>query len=100
MKSGLRLVAFPDKLNSENGMLRFVQKNVISQPQNIGKWDYSPVNFMLLAGIIQQVSGESYRQYFTDNIIRPWHLNHTGFVFNMAHRRATHKAIKTVIWLT
>ncbi|MGN1292631.1 MAG: serine hydrolase domain-containing protein [Levilactobacillus brevis] len=88
MKSGLRLVAFPDKLNSENSMLRFVQKNVISQPRNIGKWDYSPVNFMLLAGIIQQVSGESYRQYFTDNIIRPWHLNHTGFVFNMAHRRA------------
>ncbi|MFC6274224.1 serine hydrolase domain-containing protein [Levilactobacillus tangyuanensis] len=86
MKSGLTLSAFPDKLESENGMLKFVLQNVNSQPKKIGKWNYSPVNFMLLAGIIEQVSGQSYRQYFTENIIRPWHLNHTGFVFNMRHR--------------
>ncbi|WP_203637402.1 serine hydrolase domain-containing protein [Levilactobacillus wangkuiensis] len=88
MKSGLTLEAFPDTLNSENGMIKFILSNIISQPRDIGRWNYSPVNFMLLAGIIQQVSGESYRQYFTENIIEPWNLNHTGFVFKMAHRRA------------
>ncbi|MFC6291043.1 serine hydrolase domain-containing protein [Levilactobacillus angrenensis] len=88
MKSGLTLEAFPDSLNSENGMIKFILHHIISQPATIGKWDYSPVNFMLLAGIIQQVTGESYRQYFTENIIEPWHLHHTGFVFNMAHRAA------------
>ncbi|MFC6260735.1 serine hydrolase domain-containing protein [Levilactobacillus fujinensis] len=87
MKSGLTLEAFPNKLNSENGMLKFILKNVISRPSQIGKWDYSPVNFMLLAGIIQQVTGESYRQYFTENIIQPWGLKHTGFVFKMAHSK-------------
>lgn len=88
MKSGLSLEAFPNSLNSEDGMIKFVLHHIISQPQNIGKWNYAPVNFMLLAGIIQQVTGESYRQYFTENIIEPWHLHHTGFVFNMAHRKA------------
>lgn len=88
MKSGLTLEAFPNTLNSEDGMIKFILTHIISQPRNIGKWDYSPVNFMLLAGIIQQVTGESYRQYFTENIIVPWQLKHTGFVFNMEHKRA------------
>ncbi|WP_125583671.1 serine hydrolase domain-containing protein [Levilactobacillus cerevisiae] len=88
MKSGLSLEAFPNTLNSEDGMIKFILNHIISQPRDIGKWNYAPVNFMLLAGIIQQVSGESYRQYFTENITEPWHLNHTGFVFNMAHKKA------------
>lgn len=84
MKSGLTLVAFPNSLSSENGMIKFVLKHVISQPARIGRWDYSPVNFMLLAGIIQEVTGQSYRQYFTENILQPWKLQHSGFVFNMS----------------
>jgi len=87
MKSGLTLTAFPDSLNSERGMVRFILRNVLSNPKAIGKWDYSPVNFMLLAGIIEKVTGQSYRQYFTENIIQPWHLTHTGFVFQMDQRR-------------
>ena len=83
MKSGLRLEAFPNQLKTEDAMIKFILENVISNPAKIGQWDYSPVNFMLLAGIIQQVSGQSYRQYFTENIIQPWGLKHSGFVFNM-----------------
>jgi len=82
MKSGLTLEAFPENLNSENGMIKFILKHIITNPGKVGQWDYSPVNFMLLAGIIQQVSGQSYRQYFTDNIIKPWNLKQTGFVFD------------------
>ena len=84
MKSGLTLPAFPNKLHSEKGMIRFILTNVVSRPAQIGKGDYSPVNFMLLSGIIQKTSGESYRRYFTQNITDAWHLKHTGFVFNMA----------------
>lgn len=84
MKSGLTLSAFPDNLHSEQGMIRFILTNVVSRPSQIGKWDYSPVNFMLLSGIIEKVSHQSYRHYFTTNITRAWNLKHTGFVFNMA----------------
>lgn len=83
MKSGLTLTAFPTKVHSEKGMIKFILANVISRPDRIGKWDYAPVNFMLLSGIIAKVSGQSYRHYFTTNITDAWHLKHTGFVFNM-----------------
>ncbi|MCW3779568.1 serine hydrolase domain-containing protein [Levilactobacillus namurensis] len=86
MKSGLYLEAFPNKLTNENQMIKFVLQHVISTPSKIGRWEYSPVNYMLIAGIIQQVSGQSYRQYFTENIIQPWGLTHTGFVFKMNHQ--------------
>lgn len=84
MKSGLTLSAFPAKLRSEKGMIKFILANVVSRPAQIGKWDYSPVNFMLLSGIIEKVSHQSYRHYFNENITKAWKLKHTGFVFNMA----------------
>lgn len=87
MKSGLTLEAFPDKLHSENGMIKFILKNVISNPAKIGQWNYAPVNYMLLAGIIQKVSGQSYQRYFTQNITQAFGLTHTGFVFNMNRQR-------------
>lgn len=87
MKSGLTLEAFPNQLSSEKGMVKFILQNIISEPTKIGQWDYSPVNYMLLAGIIQKVSGQSYRQYFTQNVTQAFGLKHTGFVFNVAHRR-------------
>ena len=84
MKSGLTLTAFPTQVHSEKGMIKFILANVISRPERIGKWDYAPVNFMLLSGIVAKVSGQSYQRYFTTNITDAWRLKHTGFVFNMA----------------
>ncbi|WP_261810665.1 serine hydrolase domain-containing protein [Levilactobacillus humaensis] len=86
MKSGLVLTAFPNSIRTEQQMIKFILNNVVSQPAKIGRWHYSPVNFMLLAGIIQKVSGESYQDYFTKNIIDAGNLQHSGFVFNMANR--------------
>ncbi|QMU07303.1 serine hydrolase domain-containing protein [Levilactobacillus suantsaii] len=83
MKSGLTFTAFPNRVRSEKQMLKFILQNVVSDPDKIGQWNYSPVNFMLLAGIIQKVSGQSYRQYFTTNITQAFGLHHTGFTFNM-----------------
>lgn len=87
MKSGLVLEAFPNHLTSQDEMIKFVLTHVISRPGAIGRWNYSPVNFMLLAGIIQQVSGQSYETYFQQNILQPWGLNHSGFVFDMAKQQ-------------
>ncbi|CAJ1226981.1 serine hydrolase domain-containing protein [Levilactobacillus zymae] len=87
MKSGLTLVPFPDDLHSETGMIKFILKNVNSDPAKIGQWNYAPVNYMLLAGIIRKVSGQSYQQYFTQNITQAFGLKHTGFVFNMNRQR-------------
>ena len=48
-------------------------------PQGIGKYTYSNSNFYLLAEIIKSVTGETYQNYITKNIITPLGLTNTDF---------------------
>jgi len=41
------------------------------------KYSYSNSNYVLLAGIIEKVSGQSYREYLKENIFDPLGMNHT-----------------------
>lgn len=48
-------------------------------PRGVGNYYYSNSNFYLLAEIIKSVSGISYQQYITNNIILPLGLTNTDF---------------------
>jgi len=50
-----------------------------SNPVGIGNYQYSNANFYVLADIIQSVSGVSYQNYITNNIIAPLGLINTDF---------------------
>lgn len=48
-------------------------------PRGVGNYYYSNSNFTLLAEIIKSVSGVSYQDYITNNIINPLGLKNTDF---------------------
>jgi CubicO group peptidase (beta-lactamase class C family) len=50
-----------------------------ANPRGVGNYNYSNANFYLLAEIIQSVSGMSYQNYITKNIISPLGLSNTNF---------------------
>ena len=47
------------------------------------RFTYSNTNYVLLAMIIEKVSGQSFPEYMRDNIFRPLQMNHT-YVFTLA----------------
>ncbi len=53
------------------------------------KFNYSAEGFNLLAILIETISGESYEEFMTNNIITPTRLNNTGFWgFETSHELA------------
>jgi D-alanyl-D-alanine carboxypeptidase len=50
-----------------------------ASPAGVGNYSYSNSNFYLLAEIIKSVSGGSYQDYVTNNIINPLGLTNTDF---------------------
>lgn len=45
-----------------------------------GTYNYQDINYVLLEGIVSQVSGMSYQQYITNNFLKPNNLNDVKFV--------------------
>jgi D-alanyl-D-alanine carboxypeptidase len=45
---------------------------------------YSNLNYMLLGAVIEAVSGRSYESYISEEILKPLHMEQTGFVYSEA----------------
>tara|TARA_R110002051_G_scaffold181774_1_gene251274 strand:+ start:45492 stop:46844 length:1353 start_codon:yes stop_codon:yes gene_type:complete len=54
----------------------FKTKELLFDPGT--KYEYSNCNFVLLAHIIEQVTGESYEKYMQDNVFEPLGMGNTG----------------------
>lgn len=50
------------------------------------KWRYQAINFILLAGIIEKVSHQTYPHLFQKQIINRLHLKHTAFAYALPNR--------------
>ncbi|WP_125604611.1 serine hydrolase domain-containing protein [Lapidilactobacillus bayanensis] len=63
----------------------------IYNPQMHHKWHYQAINFILIAGIIEKVSHQTYSQLFQKQIIDKLHLKHTAFAYALPenYQRAT-----------
>lgn len=88
MTSGLslsRLKFKGNKLTSAQ-LLKRVIENVKFNSNNIGKWSYQPVNFMILSEIIEKVSGTTYAQLFNKLYTKKLGLNETEMAFNKIKR--------------
>ena len=68
---------------NDKQFLQYTIEKVKINPQMIGKLHYQPVNFVLLAGIIQRENHMSYYKYFEQNIIKPLGLRYSYFYQNM-----------------
>ena len=77
MTSGLQMKGFNSQGGTEEDTIKYALNTVTYAP--LSKWNYSAVNYTLLAGIIRQLTGRSYQDYFTSQIITKLNLEHTGF---------------------
>lgn len=53
------------------------------QPQWYNKMTYQPINYVLMAGILEQVTGQSYQELFEKGIAEPLNLNDTTFGYDL-----------------
>lgn len=84
MTSGLILKGDvgPYKVLSDPGIIDADISNIKFSKFFYGKWNYSPVNFNLLSGILEKVTGDSYQKQFTDTFIKKLNLKHTVFAYD------------------
>lgn len=88
MNSGLSTkgVVTP-KFTDDAQLIKENINKLIIKPQDYGKYRYTPVNYLLLAGIAEKVSHESYETLFKKQYVRQTHLKHTKMAYEIAHKR-------------
>lgn len=74
---------------SEAGAIRWAEAQIDFTPrQGTNSFNYNNANYILLAGIIRKVTGQSYRANLKKRILKPCHLRHT-FVYDDISREIT-----------
>jgi len=89
MTTGYRLNDGSKDTLAESQIVNYAVDHLDYYPDKDGRFNYSSVNFLLLAGIIRKVTGKSYQDFFTKNIIEKLDLKHTGFVIKGLGSNAT-----------
>ncbi|WP_412988356.1 serine hydrolase domain-containing protein [Pediococcus siamensis] len=80
MMTGLRIHKFSTKALSGQDVVKYTVKHVRFKAAANKRWSYQPVNFTLLAGVLQKVTHRTYYALFKKVFIKQLHLKHTGFV--------------------
>lgn len=63
MTSGLQCPQIPDGVVMDEDIIKFVKEN--SKLVNLGKHEYSPVNYIILAGILEKIYQQRYQHIFS-----------------------------------
>lgn len=69
--------------NSDRDVVNNAIAHLQFTPSAWGQANYQPVNVVLLAGILEKVSGQTYQQLFEEQLIRPLQLQHTYFGYQI-----------------
>lgn len=82
MESGLVLKGNgPSKVLADPELVDSDIPNITFARVMLNKWQYSPINFVLLARIIEKVTGQSYKEVFTETYIDKLNLKQTTFAY-------------------
>lgn len=84
MKSGLVMSnqIGPDSVMSDDHILNNDIKKLHFSRIYYNRWFYSPINYNLLSGVLEKVTGKSYRYLFTKAYIDKLDLKHTIFAYD------------------
>jgi len=84
MTSGLTLRGNvgPDNVMSDANIINSDIDNIKFSRLLYNKWNYSAVNYNLLSGILEKISGKSYRKLFTETFVKKLNLKHTIFAYD------------------
>lgn len=85
MSSGLNTkgVVTP-KYTSDRQLIQANLQQLIIAPAKFNQFQYTPVNYLLIAGICEQVAEQSYQTLFEQQYCQPLHLKHTQMAY--AHK--------------
>ncbi len=67
---------FDNPRHIENALKEYAGKPLLSKPGEVLR--YSNAGYILLGRVIEKVSGQSYEDYLTENILRPAGMTHTS----------------------
>lgn len=82
MNSGLALQRFPAPhyVNDQVLVQEFIKHTHFTATM-WNQWAYQPVNYVLIAGILEKITGLTYQQLYTRTYIQGMGLKHTHFAF-------------------
>lgn len=92
MRSGLTEKIAPEAVMTDRTRLKFALDHL--QVKNIGQHAYSPVNYLLLAGVLEQVTHQAYKRLVEQQLIRANDIQGLGFVADVGKTQATSYAFK------
>ncbi|KRL73430.1 serine hydrolase domain-containing protein [Ligilactobacillus saerimneri] len=79
MQSGVIASPLPKQEMNRKKFVQWVADNFKIDSQQIKKSSYQPSNYVLLAGIVERVSHQTYEHLFEQQIVKPLKLQHTFF---------------------
>lgn len=83
MTSGLTMGdAGPNQVLSDPDIIKADISKIHFLRLYYNKWNYQPINFNLLSGILEQVTGKSYEKLFEETYVKKLKLKHTIFAYN------------------
>ena len=86
MKTGLVLPGGgPKKILPDNQIVASDIGTLTFSRVMLNKWQYSPINFVLLARIVEKVTHKTYKQVFTKEYIDKLNLKQTSFAYGSSH---------------
>lgn len=80
-KSGLLKYKPSTKLKDLKGAVSAIQQQGIEDAY-YGKYRYNYANYLVLAQMIESITGKSFEENFNQRIVKPLHLEHTAFYNN------------------
>ncbi|MCD2256538.1 beta-lactamase family protein [Lactobacillus sp. CC-MHH1034] len=81
MRSGLSMTAQSSSFsNQDRKIVNFAVEHVQFDAHQLNTSNYQPVNYTLLAGILEQVTHKTYYDLVDQQIFKPLHLMNTGFM--------------------
>lgn len=89
MSSGFKLKSGSKTPVSEAEVLKYATTHLEYYPDKDGVYNYSSINFLLLAGVIRKLTGKSYQQFFEQYFIKKLKLPATGFMYNGMGKNGT-----------
>lgn len=90
MTSGLYCPSFtlPTYQNDAQVVHEYV-RHVRYNAAKVNTWQYQPVNYNLLAGILHKLTKQSYAHLLTRRVLQPLHLDETHFAYQNGPESAT-----------
>lgn len=85
MRSGLMLNTTQTKVLSDDAIVKFAINHL--NYSKVGTASYSPVNYVILAGVVEKLTKQLYSQQIQDTFVRPLKLIHTGFMPGLLKER-------------